>query len=134
MPNDKRDARGYLIDRVHELGENPVDEPGPPTAAGLTEARITVDGVALNFAQSMTVRVALQSFLASLAEGDLKGLGEPLRTRYEARALEVATLIHRSATREPEPEPEHRALCTCGRVLSAPHRLGLCSVCAHELP
>jgi hypothetical protein len=126
-------ADDYIPKRLHELGEVTPAEGRAITSHGLSEARIVVDGETLTFAQSMTVRVALDSFLAQLADGDLAQLGEPLRSRYEARAREVVTLIHRSAANV-EAEPEHRPLCKCGRVLSAPHRLGLCSVCAHELP
>lgn len=53
---------------------------------GPGEAKITINGVELNFAQSMTVRVAIESFAISL--GDF-GEDEPIRKAYEARLTEI---------------------------------------------
>lgn len=97
----------YIPKRLHDLGEVTAAEGRAITVDGLSEARITVGGHPLSFAQSMTVRVALDTFLMSLADGDLAQLGEPLRTNYEARAREVVTLIHVAAALG-EPESEHR--------------------------
>jgi hypothetical protein len=44
-----------------------------PTVDGMTEADITISGVALTFAESMTVRVALETFAHVLLN---QGLGK----------------------------------------------------------
>lgn len=61
-----------------------------------SEPEITVNGVALSFAQAMTMRVALQSFLFSLEEG----LGEDehgrkMSANYAAHAHAIERLMAR---------------------------------------
>lgn len=63
------------------------------------EAAITVAGVPLTPAQSMTIRVALASFLTDLAE---HGLGDDdhgriMTQRYTQFGHEILALIHQEA-------------------------------------
>lgn len=62
------------------------------------EALITVDGVTLNHAQSMTVRVALASFNTDLAENGLgdDDHGKFMTKSYRERCVEVEELIFSS--------------------------------------
>lgn len=62
----------------------------------MTEADITVNGVELSFAQSMTLRVALSSFLMCCNDEALGGIGGPL---YAARCEEILKIIHSGAAR-----------------------------------
>lgn len=64
----------------------------------MVEADVEIDGVRLNFAQSMTLRVAVSSFLMSCAsEGS--GLGE-IGKLYAIRSREILGLIHNETTGE----------------------------------
>lgn len=56
----------------------------------LAEADVMVNGIELNFAQSMTLRVALSSFLMCCNAVELGEIG-PL---YAARCREILELIH----------------------------------------
>ena len=56
----------------------------------LTEADVVVNGVPLDFAQSMTLRVALSSFLMCCQDEALGAIG-PL---YAQRCEEMLKLIH----------------------------------------
>ena len=59
----------------------------------MSEAQIVINGVQLNSAQSMVVRVAVSSMLTELQDPDYrKSLGE-IAAGYEARLTEVQTLI-----------------------------------------
>jgi len=61
----------------------------------MSEARITVNGTSLNSAQSMTVRVALNSFASHLREDGLGNdeHGKSMVVLYLARIDEVLDLI-----------------------------------------
>lgn len=61
-----------------------------------TEASITIEGTPLTFAQSMTLRVALETFILGLKAdglGDDK-TGKSMTKSYLARAAEISALIH----------------------------------------
>lgn len=61
------------------------------------EADITINGEALTFAQSMTVRMAVSTFLLHLRDEDFaKSLGR-VGDNYRDRLREVEALIMRSA-------------------------------------
>jgi hypothetical protein len=61
---------------------------------GLVEPNITVNGRALSFAESMTVRVALSSFRISLSDAAMRqGIGERLATNYDTHASRVEQLM-----------------------------------------
>lgn len=63
---------------------------------GLYEADVTINGERLTFAQSMTLRVAIGSFLMSLGDHEMrKALGPELARGYEARANEINVHIFR---------------------------------------
>lgn len=62
----------------------------------MNEPRITINGTVLTVGQSMTLRVALGSFMAQLQQ---EGLGDDVHGKamtqaYKARGLEVAVLMH----------------------------------------
>lgn len=65
------------------------------SAEGWVEPDITINGVALTFAQAMTVRVAIQSFVTSLADSGLGNdeHGKTMTKNYLARITEVNRLI-----------------------------------------
>lgn len=56
----------------------------------LTEADVFVNGKMLNFAQSMTLRVALSSFLMCCNDDSLEEIGK----LYAARCREILEIIH----------------------------------------
>jgi hypothetical protein len=67
--------------------------PTDPTT-GFREPEITVNGRALSFAESMTVRVALGSFRIGLSDAAMRqGIGEPLATNYDTHAARVEQLM-----------------------------------------
>ena len=64
----------------------------------MKEADITISGIPLTFAQSMTLRVAIGQFLLTLSdEGFGKELGTELRDNYVARGREIESLIMKTA-------------------------------------
>ena len=61
------------------------------------EPDITISGVALNFAQSMTMRVAIESFAMSLAAGlGDDETGKAIGAGYKARIGEIRELMQRT--------------------------------------
>jgi len=56
----------------------------------MTEADVTVNGVELDFAQSMTLRVAVSSFLMCCGDASLGAIG-PL---YAERCWEILKIVH----------------------------------------
>lgn len=62
------------------------------------EADITISGVQLNFAQSMTVRVAVANMLLELQDPNHREALGAVAEGYGARLLEVQSLILRSAS------------------------------------
>jgi hypothetical protein len=69
----------------------------PSEPATWSEATITVNGTQLTFGQSMTVRVALESFALSLAIdglGDDEG-GKHLVEGYTRQIQSIRTMMHR---------------------------------------
>lgn len=60
---------------------------------GWTEAEITINGTKLNFAQAMSVRVAIQMYLMWLA-GNRDELGSGLADGYRRSLLAVNELMH----------------------------------------
>ncbi len=70
-----------------------------PTVDGMTEADITISGVALSFGESMTVRVALETFTHVLLN---QGLGDDEHGRkmvesYLKNIENIRQLIFKSA-------------------------------------
>lgn len=66
--------------------------------SGWTEADITINGVALNLAQSMVLRVAMSDFLMRMSEPNALGddkIGRNLADGYRARITEVVRLTHK---------------------------------------
>jgi len=63
----------------------------------MNEARIIINGVELTLGQSMTLRVALQSFAMDLRENGLGDdeTGKAIANGYLARISEMNTLIMR---------------------------------------
>ncbi len=63
----------------------------------MNEARITINGVELTIGQSMTLRVALQSFAMDLRENGLGSdeTGKAIAKGYLARISEMNDLIMR---------------------------------------
>ena len=63
----------------------------------MNEARITINGVELTIGQSMTLRVALQSFAMDLKENGLGSdeTGKSIAKGYLARISEMNNLIMR---------------------------------------
>ena len=61
------------------------------------EAEITINGITLTLAQSMTVRVAVSSFLMSLQESGLGDdeHGKTMTASYLATGGQVLQLIHK---------------------------------------
>lgn len=61
----------------------------------MKEARITINGVELSEGQSLTVRVALESFLMEIATNGLgdDAHGKTMAGNYTARGLEVRALM-----------------------------------------
>ena len=59
-----------------------------------TEADVTINGTHLNFSQSMTLRVALSSFLTDLSQDPymIANLGE-IGPKYIARGREIEKLM-----------------------------------------
>lgn len=65
----------------------------------LREAQIVINGVELNFAQSMTIRVAIASFLMDLEDPDHLGEDEHGRIMtqgYRTRATEIQNIIFKA--------------------------------------
>lgn len=61
---------------------------------GWTEPAIRINGTALTFAQAMTIRVAVGSFLMTVNDqGARQELGIGLADGYRARLLEVEALM-----------------------------------------
>ena len=57
------------------------------------EARITISGVELNYAQSMAVRVAVGSMMLQLQDPQHREDLGPIAAAYEARLSEVQSFI-----------------------------------------
>ena len=49
----------------------------------MIEPDITINGTALNFAQAMTVRVAIETFAMSAADPEMGEIGQAYRARIE---------------------------------------------------
>ena len=65
------------------------------------EADITINGVALSYSQSMTLRVALTGFLMDLADPNHLGTdehGQTMTKLYRQRASEIQDLIFLNLT------------------------------------
>jgi len=64
------------------------------------EANIIINGVELTFAQSMTVRVAMNSFVLTLKSDGFgrDELGIAIRDNYLRNSAEVLKLIHKDIT------------------------------------
>jgi hypothetical protein len=63
---------------------------------GWTEADVSINGVALSVGQSLTLRVALNSFLCDTSRPNSLGkdhIGQSLRTNYLARGEEIVRLM-----------------------------------------
>lgn len=65
--------------------------------AYIAEARISINGTRLTEGQSMTVRVAMESFATSLRSDGLgdDAHGKAMTAAYLARYTEIARLIYR---------------------------------------
>lgn len=73
-----------------------------PCGSGMVEASITINGVALTFAESMTVRVALGSFAMYVSDPDtVEALG-PIANAYRERLDSVTRILHDSIEAERE--------------------------------
>lgn len=73
----------------------------------MKEASIVVNGIALDYAQSLTLRAAVSSYLMELQDPDALGtdeLGRAITAGYKARLEEISKLISRGhwAGREPQ--------------------------------
>ena len=65
---------------------------------GWTEADITINGVTLDLGQSMTLRVAVSSFLMQMSEPDALGddeSGRAIASGYTTKLRELIELLHR---------------------------------------
>lgn len=58
-----------------------------------TEADVTINGTKLNFAQSMTLRVALNDFLMTLSDPEYAEALGKIAEGYQARALEILRVM-----------------------------------------
>jgi hypothetical protein len=70
-----------------------------PEMDGMVEPEITINGASLNFAQAMTVRVALESFamwIAELPDKERTGVME----NYQARMVEIRGYIFANQPRK----------------------------------
>lgn len=62
-----------------------------------TEANIVINGVRLNFAQSMTLRVGIGSFAGEMSQLNALGeFGEEIQKLYYARAREIEQIIFKA--------------------------------------
>lgn len=81
-----------------------------PGGSGMIEASITINGVALTFAESMTVRVALGSFLMYVNdEKTAKDLG-PIADGYRRQLESVSRILHDPLTAEHELRRQERGM------------------------
>lgn len=62
----------------------------------VSEAEIRIEGVTLDYGQSMTLRVAMCDFLDRLTPAYIKRLG-PVGESYKARAEQIVELIAKGA-------------------------------------
>ena len=61
---------------------------------GWVEASITINGRTLNFAEAMTLRVAVSSMRLSMNEPAMRqGIGEDLADGYDAHLVKIEQLI-----------------------------------------
>ena len=78
-----------------------------------TEAAIVIGWEPLSFAQAMALRVAVGAFLMQLEDPAHREALGPVAIGYEARLLEVQSMIHKSlhtagVREEPKSEPAGR--------------------------
>lgn len=60
----------------------------------MVEADVTINGTALTFAQSMSLRVAVSSFRMSLSDPELAGmLGLHLASNYDHHLAQIEALM-----------------------------------------
>ena len=69
------------------------------TTGGLMESKIIVNGYELTEAQSMTLRVALESFASDLHDNGLgdDDVGKRITTNYLARIDEIREVLYQPA-------------------------------------
>jgi hypothetical protein len=81
-----------------------------PGGSGNIEASITVNGVALTFAESMTMRVALGSFLMYVSDPETAGKLGPIADGYREQLQSISRILHDPLTAEHELRRQERGM------------------------